>query len=114
MHLLWKLLGIAGCLWIAGCSASGTDQLAAQYCDCFAPTYEARVALDRGLADSLPQEKITALADALVYARIAMKSCLQEAKIEQRTAGTPDSLLEQAMKKKCPDIYAHYAGEVAP
>lgn len=109
-----KYLGIAGLLLMAGCSVSAEEEVARSFCSCYEPIIEAQQALESGLADSLPMEKRTALADALVYARIASKSCLQEALLAQQEAGLSDEDLNQLMQTQCPEVYANYAGEVAP
>jgi len=99
---------------MTGCSISEAEEVAQSFCSCYEPVIEAQQALEQGLADSLPMEKRAALADALVYARIASRSCLKDAMLAQQEAGLSDEALNQLMRTQCPEVYANYAGEVAP
>lgn len=114
MSRKFMYFGIAGFLSIAGCSISEKQQLASTFCDCYEPILAAHDALEKGIADSLPMEKRTALADALVYARISSRACIGAAQAQQHSIQITDEDLAVAIQQQCPEVYAHYAGEVAP
>lgn len=105
---------IAGLLLLAGCSFSSTNKVANAYCKCYQPVLTAQQAVMQGIADSLPQEKQTALIDALAYARIASRTCLAEAKREKDAANITDPALAKAIEANCPAIFDYFSGEVAP